>query len=396
MRGLSRKLAVVLAVMGVLAALTGSVVPGHAAAVFPLPDVGVVRLHMVGTDQYERFDPSNGSGGYTAGTPAAISVSKCNASVGGPLSITTTPAPPTGALGFFDDEFGVQVKGEGTGTPCGRVDGTSQALTLQLTGALATNEFDFAELDVEVKFGGTVRAELYFGTQLVRVETLATSGVADSGPDSADGDNYRFRLPAVGATAVFNKIVLKLDPSTPGGAFSLAGGNDGTTPQPGGLGATLNTSDSLFHITDVDGTLNCGDTVTRGTSGVPVATLTRLANGLGGCVAVPYLLRTGFNGADQQVQLQKDLGNQASLQPAFTMSTVWAPEPATYPVVRTTRIDYGAGEQPMQWCNGTASMPMTPSGQAWCITGQSVALVGTGQIQVTESYYGAGDPKFIR
>jgi hypothetical protein len=396
MRHWSRKLTVVVAVMGALAAVTGSVTPTQAAAVFPLPDIGVVRLHMVNNDQYVRFDPSDGSGGYTTGTPNPIVVSSCQATVSGPLSITPTPPPSAGKLGFVDHEFGVQVKGEGNGTPCGRVDGLNQALTLQLAGPLASDEFDLAELDVEVKFGGTVRAELYFGSQLMRVELLPTSGVSDSGPDSADGDNYRFRLPAVGTSAIFNKIVLKLDSSTPGGAFSLAGGNDGTAPQPGGLGATLATSDSLFHITDIDGTLNCGDTVNRGTTGVPVTSLTRLPNGLGGCVAVPYLLRTGSSGTDQTVQLQKDLGSQAALQPAFTMTTVWPPEPATYPVVRTTRIDYGGGEQPMQWCNGTSSMPMTPTGQAWCITGQSVALVGTGLVQVTESYYGAGDPKWIR
>jgi hypothetical protein len=40
--------------------------------------------------------------------------------------------------------------------------------------------------------------------------------------------------------------------------------------------------------------------------------------------------------------------------------------------------------------------PAMPAGQAWCITAQSVALVATGQVQVTESYYGAGDPKFLR
>jgi hypothetical protein len=396
MRHWSRKLTVVLAAMAALAAVTGSVTPSQAAAAFPLPDIGVVRLHMVNNDQYVRFDPSNGSGGYTTGTPNPIVVSSCLATVSGPLSVTSTPAAPTGKLGFVDHEFGVQVKGEGNGTPCGRVDGLNQALTLQLAGALATDEFDYAELDVEVKFGGTVRAELYFGSQLMRVELLPTGGASDSGPDSADGDNYRFRLPAVGTTSVFNKIVLKLDPSTPGGAFSLAGGEDGTAPQPGGLGTTLATSDSLFHITDVDGILNCGDTVTRGTTGVPISSLTRQPNGLGGCVAIPYILRTANNGTNQTVQLQKDLGSQADLQPAFTMSTTWAPELATYPVVRTTQIDYGGGPQPMQWCNGTSSMPMTPTGQAWCITGQSVAVVGTGLIQVTESYFGAGDPKYIR
>ena len=343
----SRKLLILVAVMGALAALTGSITPGQAATGFPLPDEGVVRLHMANDGQYVRFDATNPSGGFTIGTPSPITVSSCVATVSGPLSVTPTPAPATGKLGLVDNGLGVQIKGEGNGTPCGRVDGLSQALTLAPAGALATKEFDFAELDVEVKFGGTVRADLYLGAQLVKSEVLPTTGSSDSGPDSADGDNYRWRLPAVGTTAIFNKIVLKVDASTPGGAFSLAGGDDGTAPQPGGLGATLATSDSLFHVTDIDGILNCGDTATRGGTGTPLSSLTRLPNGLGGCVAIPYILRTGFVGTDQQVLLQKDMGSQAALQPAFTLSTTWAPEPATYPVSRTTRIDYGNGEVPM-------------------------------------------------
>ncbi len=395
MRRMSRTSLAAFAVAGAFLLLTGSVTPGQAQTTLTLPDVGVVRLHMGADAKYVRFDAANGSGGYTAGVPSPITVSSCAATVTGPLSVTPTPAPSAGKLGLVDNELGVQVKGEGNGTPCGRVDGLSQALTLQLAAPVATKEFDYAELDVEVKFGGTVRADLYMGTQLMGTERLFTSGVSDSGPDSADGDNYRWRLPAAGSS-VFNKIVLTVDSSTPGGAFSLAGGADGTTPQPGGLGQTLGTSDSLFHLTDIDGILNCGDTVSSGSAGTPAAQLSRLANGLGNCVAIPYILRTGFEGTSQLVQLQKDLGTQATLQPAFRMTTTWQPEPAANPITRATQIDYGSGPQVMQWCDGTSAAPIVPTGQAWCITSQSVALVATGLVQVTEGYYGAGDPKFLR
>lgn len=50
----------------------------------------------------------------------------------------------------------------------------------------------------------------------------------------------------------------------------------------------------------------------------------------------------------------------------------------------------------MQWCNGSVSAPSVPAGQVWCITAQSIDLVATGLVRVTERYYGAGDPKFLR
>jgi hypothetical protein len=311
------------------------------------------------------------------------------------------PAPTRGTVGLVGDALGVQVKGEGNGQPCGRVDGTGQALVLALAGSLATFEMDRAELDIEGKFGVTVRAELYLDDRLVRTETLPTAASSDSGPDSADGDNFRWRLPAAGASALFDRIVLRVDPSTPGGAFSLEGGADGTAPQPDGFGAELGTTDSLFHLTDIDGELDCGGTATAGGVGVPAADLARLENGLGtsaDCDPVPYLFRSNVDGDGQVVLLQKDLTGQSALEPRFRMSIAWNPEPAVYPVDRQTEIDYddGGGLHLMQWCEGTAAEPDLPSGELWCITGQSSALVGGGQIQVTEQYYGAGDPSVRR
>ena len=60
-----------------------------------------------------------------------------------------------------------------------------------------------------------MRADLYLGSTLVGTTLLPTTGASDSGPDSADGDNYRFRVPAVGKVAFFNKIVLQGRPVDP-------------------------------------------------------------------------------------------------------------------------------------------------------------------------------------
>ncbi len=51
--------------------LAGRVGSGPAVAVGSLADVGVVRLHL-GAQDFVRFDASNGTGGYTPGTPAPI------------------------------------------------------------------------------------------------------------------------------------------------------------------------------------------------------------------------------------------------------------------------------------------------------------------------------------
>ena len=290
----SRRALMIAAVMAALLAVTGSVQSGSAATAFSVPEVGVVRLHMANDGKYVRFDPAKPAGGYTVGTPSPIAVSACNATVSCPRAVTPTPAPNTGKLGLVDNGLGVQVKGEGNGTPCGRVDGLSQALTLQLAAPLATDEMDYAELDIEVKGGGTVRADLYYGPTLVGTELLATTGVSDSGPDSADGDNYRFRVPPWRKVAFFNKIVLKLDAPTPGGAFSWpAATTFYTAPQSGGLGSRSPPA-TRCSTSPTSTARSTAATPPAGASRDRRSQVTRLPNGLGGCVAIPYIFRTGF------------------------------------------------------------------------------------------------------
>jgi hypothetical protein len=370
-------------------------------APFTPPEIGVLRLHT-GAADYFRFDAADGAGGYTAGTPSTFTASSCVLSGPADLAAVSVVLPATrGQVGFVDDGLGIKAKGEGNGQPCGRVDGLGQALALDLSGSLADLEVDYAELDIEGKFDVVVVADLYLDGDLVGFETLGTGSHSDSGPDSADGDNYRWRIPAEG-TAIFDRLVLRVDPSTPGGGFSLHGGADGTAAIPagdGGLGGLLGTNDSLFHVTDIDGVLDCGDQATAGASGDPTAALDRLANELGSdddCVPIPYLLRTNDSGAEQTVDLEKDLGAQAALGPRFSMTITWEPEAATYPVVRVTQIDYGSGPHDVQWCDGTPADPELPAGELWCLVSQTADLVATDSIRVTESYRGAGDPRWAR
>lgn len=405
MRGIKRARTAIAAVLvaGVVVVLgtgepSAGAPPVFSVGTFP-PDGGVVRLHL-GASDYVRFDAPNGSGGYTAGTEEAFLPSGCNLASPVPASLLITPVPSggnqQGRAGLVQDAIGVQVKGEGNGTSCGQVNGTAQAIVLSLGGPVAGRAMDFVELDIEAKFGATVRAELFFGGSAtpVRTELLPTGG-PDSGPDSADNDNFRWRLPSAGAGLVlFDKIRLSIDSSTPGGAMSLEGGADSTAPLPGGLAATAlgGTSDSIFHITNIDGILDCGDTVTEGGGGSPEALITLVDEP--GCTPMAYSLTTLMHDdGTQSILFQKD----ADVLHTFRATFVWDVEAAIYPV-KPTKIDYGdgAGLHDMQWCDGTPADPIAPVGDPWCVTGQTSNLVSTDQIQVTETVFGSGDPINLR
>jgi hypothetical protein len=358
----------------------------------PFPgDGGVLRLHL-GAQDYFRFDAKNPSGpGYNTGVAEPIKVSGCNVVAPLPTSMAMTPTPNGGSaqgkLGLVGDSIGVQVKGEGNGTPCGQANG-SQAIDLQLAGSLATKAMDFAELDVEGKFGVTVKAQLYLDGQLVGTQLLVTGG-PDSGPDSGDGDNFRWRLPDTGSSiGLFDEIKLSVDASTPGAAFSLEGGGDGTAPQPGGLGSTLGTTDSLFHIAGFDGQLACGGTASKvGTDGAPSVSITLQSQA--GCEAVSYSLSVSNTNGNQAVAFQK-VGGDSNV---YRTTINWPVEASASPVP-ATQIRYGEGPpHDLQWCDGTPAAPVIPApGEFWCLVDQHVALAGTDQMQVTEQLFGLGDP----
>jgi len=109
---------------------------------------GVLRLHLSSTSaDYFEFDPPG-----TNQTPVtqSITTSKCVVPVDQKNSLLViSPTPSSGGVGLFGDGIGVKVNGEGTGQPCGRVDGATQSLTLTLGGQLAGKSFSVAALDIE-------------------------------------------------------------------------------------------------------------------------------------------------------------------------------------------------------------------------------------------------------
>jgi hypothetical protein len=395
---------VVVAVFGLLPA--GSATGQTSASTFQLPDAGVLRLRLGATDHF-KWQPTAGSD-----VDSVIQgISPSGACGLTPLSGNLVALSATnGSVGFVSDGIGVRGSGEGSGQPCGRVD-PGQKLTMQLGSSLGNKAMDFAEIDIEGKFGVTFQVDAFFGsgTTPAKTETYVTGG-PDSGPDSGDGDNFRIRFPKAGKL-LFTKLTFSVVGST--GALSLEGGADGTQPcdttdpaecqGSGSLGETLVTSDSLFHLIQYDQLLNCGGTATDGGGTDPASSLFREVNSSGECTAIPIVLDSNVVGSQQFVTLRKDLMGQAA---QFTWTVTWTPENSELPV-HTTQFDFGAGYQPIQWCLAdgadagtfpdlppTASTTDDPSAvDPWCLTSQRSDLnAGTGKISVKETYFGFGDP----
>ena len=111
---------------------------------------------------------------------------------------------------------------------------------------------------------------------------------------------------------------------------------------------------------------------------------------------------------ENEVEVQKPPVEGA----AFTMTIVWTVETPQNPVP-ATQIDYldGFGPHDMQFCLADGpdadtypDLPprndLAPGNEFWCITNQQADVLLTGPnaglLQVTEDYFGSGDPRFTR
>lgn len=381
-----------------------------------LKDGGVLRLQLGAGDHF-RFQPPDGAGGYLPFTAQqSISTSSgCRLALGGAPLVSFSSSG--NFVGFVDDGIGVRSSGEGNGQPCGLIDGDkNEKLTMRLESALDGKVIDFAEVDVEGKFGVSFKIEGFLGSSTTPLKTemysTAPAG-SDSGPDSGDGDNFRVRFPRTGTTTV-DRLVFSIVGTT--GSASLHGGADGTAAcdtddsaacNPS-LGNTIDptpTSDSLFHLLDVDGLLDCDDNgaggVTQGGDGTPTTTIERFDNRDGSqCVAIPFNQDSFVEGTNQFIVFQKDLLSQPTAQ--FLWTAVWVAEGGQYQETET-QFDFGNGFQPLQLCladsNGDGLPELPPSvadpteNDPWCVVNTSTDLViETGQVIVTETFYGFGDP----
>lgn len=391
-----------------------------------LGDAGVLRLRLGAQDHF-RFEPASGP----AITRSLTLQSGCRlAPQASPALVNFSTDPPNAFTGLVSDGIGVRTNGEGNGQPCGRIDG-SQKLILDLGPALDGTLIDFAEIDVELKFAATLSIQGY----LVDDEGIASPvGVAstydstgsDSGPDSGDNDNYRVRFPEDGSFTAVNRLVFSI--ATTGGA-SLEGGADGTQAcdttdsaacNPG-LGQTIDddpdtaaietTTDSLFHLVEGDGALDCGDSFEETNDGI-TTTVARLDNAGGGtCTPIPYSQDANQNTGDcdpeeegflQCIFFKKDVDTQ---QAQFFWKVVWAPEDGSY-MESPTEFDFGDGFVSLQLCGpstGAVDPPFpeelgfpdfypTPSSDPWCVVDTQTELQPDGKVVVTEVFFGQFDP----
>jgi hypothetical protein len=404
--------------------LPATVASGASVSTSTLKDAGVLRLRLGATDLF-RYEPTPNSPTNAVNQTVSASSCKLNLSPAGSLVTFSPPANAANNVspyaGFFDDSIGVGSRNEGNGQPCGKID-PGQTLTMNLGSGLAGKMIDYAEIDLELKFGGavTVTGYLVQGTTETQVglpETYTSTG-SDSGPDSGDLDNYRVRFPRSGTTTV-NRLVFSVGSS---GSGSLEGGADGTGPCDAAdaaacgtfsLGQSLaNTTDTLFHLLEADGALDCttNNVATQGGNGTPTSTLTRVEN-VGGatCTPIPYNLDSSIGECEdvpsyQCILLQKDLLGQNA---QFFWHVAWVPEPGEYQE-EDTQFNYGFGYQDLQLCLAddgdldafpelppkAAGAPAgAPDPDPWCVVFTSTTLdPATGLVTVEEEYYGSGDP----
>lgn len=401
--------------------LPAAATAGTTASTSALQDGGVLRLRLGAQDNL-KFQPPDGSGGYAAATKtqSVANGQGCKIALSGDQLVTFQPPSgngPSPYTGFVSDGIGVGSNGEGNGQPCGRID-PGQTLTLNLGTGLSGKVIDYAEIDLELKFGATVSVTGYLvqGTTATQVGSPVpySSTGSDSGPDSADGDNYRIRYPRTGTTTV-NRLVFNIVGST--GGASLEGGADGTGPCDASDGCTepslgqsidapATTTDSLFHLIDADGILNCGQTAnSTPVSGTPTSSLERLQNeGNATCTPIPYNLDSSVSPTNQFVLFQKELGEQVA---QFYWTVTWAPETGSY-METETQFDFGFGYQTLQLCladgpdadpypdlppKAAGSPAGSPDPDPWCVVTTSTVLDPvTGLVTVTEKYFGKNDP----
>lgn len=382
----------------VLAVTSGLVSTTSAASADPVTvrlDEGVLRLHL-GAQDYFRFDAASG----TSPADQAITGS-CPISLGSPQLVTLTGGRRTGSPGQSVNNVGL--KNDGLGIKflnCGTVDLPDWELRLKLgsvidNGTVGDGEVavDYAEVELEGFGGVRVIADLYRNNTFQATQQLAITG---------NGTNARLIVGTLNDTNDSNVLFdeIRLRPKSLFTSFSLEGGAEALSANRGPLGVSLETDDTLFRVVKqqtFDAVLECGGPALTVPGEAGVVTVSNV--NVPGCEGIPVNVEVGAN----TVLLTKPPVDDGAV---LSMTIVWAIEDAENPLPATL-IDYDdAGplpEHPMVFCNpdggdlNTLPDVPNPATEPWCVGSQEVVPFGSpGQVQLTESYVGQGDPRFKR
>lgn len=398
------KLAATLAALGMLAVIPIQLATGQTPLALEPQDAGYIRLQMdPAGNSFRYFNPDN-----SLNASQTFRASSCRYTPVSPASgfnlVGLSPTPGTSAVGYSTSgsaKYGLGVNtAEGTGK-CTQVNAPNELLKLELQNgpsqAFGGKYIDYMELDIEWKFNATINIDLYRGG--VRVDGLVVSCAnSDCGPDSADGDNNRIRVPATGSV-LFDEMRLFATGGS-GAAVTLEAGADGTPAFPSGLGASLSTRDSVFHVVGLgEGVLSCGAGSNVATEGAAV-TVTRLSapgdptsNPDGSeCVPINYKLTRDGNLVDFLKDPTQDPNASFKVE-----VTPWNPEAAQNPIPASTVFPPNPSGESLLWCDGTSAAPVMPAGNHfWCLVSQNAELVGGGQMQVYETVLLEGDARITR
>jgi hypothetical protein len=164
-------------------------------------------------------------------------------------------------------------------------------------------------------------------------------------------------------------------------------------------GDTNNRQGSTFTLAQATDVVPCGTTELASEGGDATLTVTTGESCQGGEAVV-------FTRDGNEIAVLKEPSDATFLLEI----TDWLPEAAAYPVPATL-IDYSPldgvdNAEPMVVCGGTTADPSLPADfvdvipgglvDGWCVAGQSFTLVDDGVMQVAETLYGQGDPRFNR
>ncbi len=387
--------------LGALVALVGALLPaGLASGADANGDPSIVLLTLGSTDQVTWMTDTQAI--TTKGNKCTPVTFAASPEI---LEVTATG----GELGIVKDGLGVKSSNDGAGDPCGRVEAEDgEAISVALGSHLDGYLMSAVDVDLELKFNATVEVLFKLEGATVSTTSFTGSGGSDDGPDSGDGDNYRFdfRPTSGGNQVLFDEVVF--DPSA--GAISLEGGADGTDK--GSLDTASNSS-QFEVVKSFDGQITCGDVVTIDDSDVPevvgVVTMQALKLGSGPWDAACVELKN-YNKAVTTTSLLFSPVLEDS-QARYTLDLTIESQPITTGIdgqVTSLVMEYndgfGSADRPLLPCQGQpvfdatffqqASTGLLPSGEFACYYGLSLTPTGNGVGTEAWSIFFEDDPDF--
>jgi hypothetical protein len=351
----------------------------------------------------------------------AVSVSRrCEVTTDGSL-LSIAESGGTRGIGLVSNGYGVRTKNN-CSTDQGRIE-AGQTLTFSLGGFFdATHEINLAEVDVEGKFN----ADLGYSYSLDGEGgsgTVSLPNTSDNGPDAGTGDN---NIAEIEPATNFTTITF-MPAGSSSAEVAIEGGGDGVVPG-GTLRTALGVNQTLFELVTVKsfdaGDLDCNETVgpTAPEEEGPAEDISlgrgeNLKDDL--CVEVAYTFRI----EDDSVLFDADLTSDDQENANFLVQIDWEPGDPTIDPFNTPHreinyfpdvnndyvgvsaclslLDEGSDEDPEPDPDDVYEHPIGPVGHPlegeiipWCLAGERLVLLESGDWQQIQWYDGAGDPRW--